>query len=144
MDHQKLLADARAIVTEAKRLSAADGVARLVILEGFMLYYDPLLVALLDLQLWLELPYVEAKHRRMTTSTMHNPQYEMCLWPNYVAFKDISVWGGSTNRMFTIDATLPKEALLASALQFLEATWGDSVTTGPDPGLVVLGQAAKL
>ena len=43
----------------------------------------------------------------------------MCLWPNYVAFKDVSVWGGAAHRLFTIDATLSKEDVCASAIGFL-------------------------
>lgn len=39
VDHNKLLADARLIISEAERSSAADGLDRIVIFEGFMLFY---------------------------------------------------------------------------------------------------------
>eukprot|EP01047_Picozoa_sp_COSAG01_P003229 COSAG01_NODE_94_length_26962_cov_9.110933_13_plen_100_part_00 len=39
VDHCKLLCDARKIIAEAQRLSAIDGAERLVVFEGFMLFY---------------------------------------------------------------------------------------------------------
>lgn len=57
VDHCKLLADAKQLVAEAERLSAVDGEERLVVMEGFMLFYDPVLVNLFDQQVWLELTY---------------------------------------------------------------------------------------
>ena len=75
------------------RRSAVDGRRRLVVLEGFMLYFDPVLVELMDLRLWLELTYTVAKERRMSTTPMPHEQYDKCLWPNYCCYKDISVWG---------------------------------------------------
>ena len=57
VDHCKLLADAKQLIAEAERLSAIDGEERLVVMEGFMLFYDPVLVSLFDRQVWLELTY---------------------------------------------------------------------------------------
>ena len=117
VDHNKLLADAKQLIAEAERLSAADGEQRLVVFEGFMLFYDPLLVHLFDRQIWLELTYEVAHARRMATTPMPQSHYDNALWPNYCSYKDISVFG--TAKVHTIDGTLPPEGVLAEAIAML-------------------------
>ena len=108
---------AEQLIAEAERLSAADGEQRLVVFEGFMLFYDPLLVHLFDRQIWLELTYEVAHARRMATTPMPQSHYDNALWPNYCSYKDISVFG--TSKVHTIDGTLPPEGVLAEAIAML-------------------------
>ena len=48
---------------------------------------DPVLVALFDRQIWLELTYEVAHARRMATTPMPQSHYDNALWPNYCAYK---------------------------------------------------------
>ena len=117
VDHCKLLADAKHLIAEAERLSAADGEHRLVVFEGFMLFYDPLLVQLFDTQIWLELTYEVAHARRMATTPMPQSHYDNGLWPNYCAYKDIGVFG--TQKVATIDGTLQVDEVLMEGIAML-------------------------
>lgn len=117
VDHNKLLADAKQLIAEAERLSGIDGEDRLVVFEGFMLFYDPLLVSLFDRQIWLELTYEVAHARRMATTAMPQAHYDNSLWPNYCCYKDVSVFG--TTKLYTIDGTLTIEQVRGETLAML-------------------------
>ena len=65
-----------------------------------------------------------AHARRMATTPMPQSHYDNGLWPNYCAYKDISVYG--TDKVHTIDGTLPPQAVLSQTLAMLAHGGGDT------------------
>ena len=53
----------------------------------------------------------------MSTTPMPQSHYDNSLWPNYCAYKDISVYG--TEKVYTIDGTLPPEEVLSQTIAML-------------------------
>ena len=53
----------------------------------------------------------------MATTPMPQSHYDNALWPNYCAYKDISVFG--TQKVYTIDGTLPPEEVLHQTIALL-------------------------
>ena len=58
-----------------------------------------------------------AHARRMATTPMPQSHYDNGLWPNYCAYKDVSVFG--TDKVYTIDGTLQPEDVLSQTIAML-------------------------
>ena len=78
IDHTAALSTARSMLTKA----VSAGGRHLIVLEGFMGFWDTLLVQLMDACVWLEIPYEVAIDRRMRTTPMPKQHYNGALWPN--------------------------------------------------------------
>ena len=88
--------------------AVSAGGRHLIVLEGFMGFWDTLLVQLMDACVWLEIPYEVAIDRRMRTTPMPKQHYNGALWPNYERYREL-VFGESfsaltAGRLCEIDA----------------------------------------
>ena len=72
---------------------------------------------------------------------MPQSHYDNALWPNYCAYKDISVYG--TEKVYTIDGTLPPEEVLCQTIAVI-AGGDEEPAFGPAAAALRGLDAAKL
>jgi hypothetical protein len=82
-----------------------------------------------------------AHARRMATTPMPQSHYDNGLWPNYCAYKDVSVYG--TEKVHTVDGTLPPEEVLRQTIAVL-AHGDEEPAFGPAAAASCGLDAAKL
>jgi hypothetical protein len=106
-----------------------------VIVEGFLLFHDPLIAEALHCCLWLDLPYHAARARRMATAPLPDKYYDQYLWPRYLEY-EARTFGDSSGAenyysamsrggaIARIDSTQPPAVVLQGALVALQEPAG--------------------
>ncbi len=130
LDHRKMYSKVLNIMEEASQSlqdSLGDGDDEkekekengkiYIILEGFMLFYDPQLLGLIKHKIWIEINEKTCYHRRMTTKKDPEDYFHEKLWPNYLEYRK-QVMGSTTlkNELYVVKGTLKPEKVLQKAL----------------------------
>jgi len=94
----------------------------IIILEGFMAFFDPSLTALFDVRFWIELDLATASSRRLQTQGMPVSYYEEVVWKNHLSYKKHVkymeyLW---KSPLFHLNGNLSKESILNTAISSLE------------------------
>lgn len=59
-----------------------------VIIEGFRCFFDPRLVELMDLMIWLEIDKQTCFERRQRTKSVPTSVFEADLWPCHIEYRE--------------------------------------------------------
>jgi len=117
--HEKALAECRESMTALTDKGTATAPAVLFV-DGFMAFFDPALVELMDVRLWIELGFEEARTRRMSTKPLPAEYFDKCLWPNHLEYRRKCLEepvGAGTLAVDLLDGANPQEQVLRESLQ---------------------------
>ncbi len=92
----------------------------LVLIEGFMLYHDPVIVSLMDVCVWLEVGKETAMKRRLANNRTTKEYYENCIWPNYEKYCKLDV--ANLMKCEKIDGEKSKEQVFEGFVALLPAS----------------------
>lgn len=117
VDHAKLLGDFRAVLRSAEGVFRQTRVRQTIIVEGFLVFFDPVLASHFHRRIWLDLPYAVARARRMATARVPADYYDSFLWPSYLRYEQqtFSPGPGGVAGIVRLDATRSEADLLARA-----------------------------
>merc|ERR1711879_690493 len=130
------MGDVRAAVAEAAASSKyGSGIHTLIVVEGFMLFWDPLLVDVFDICVWLDLDYEEAFRRRMATTPMPHEHYNKSLWPNYQRYRSLiqlpNFLARAEGNLYEMSAKNSPHQILTSTLEIIHRISGGAFAAPP-------------
>jgi len=88
-----------------------------IILEGFMLFYDPRIVNLIDVKFWLDIDKETCYTRRMSTTPVPEDYFLEFLWPNYVYYRNYVIHTVPQEHIF--DGTRDKNEITSAILKII-------------------------
>jgi uridine kinase len=94
MDHTVILAQARSSAAALSSMSRATtprevGGMPILIIEGFMAFWDPVVVSMMHQRIWLDVGNAELRRRRVTTTPTSGEYYDQWIKPNADMYEDL-------------------------------------------------------
>lgn len=89
IDTNKFYSDIKKKISMVSNIKSNNNTfnCNVLILEGFLLYYDKTIIDLLDVMIWLEIPKNICYQRRMSTYPVSKEYFEEYVWPYYLKYK---------------------------------------------------------
>jgi len=120
--HETALSSCREALETLSKVGTEVAPAVLAV-DGHMSLFDPALMDMFDLILWLDVGLEEARRRRMASKKIPGEYYDKCLWPNYLEYRRKCVeepLKAGLSKVEIIDAGQPQAACVATARLAIE------------------------
>jgi len=88
-----------------------------IILEGYMLFYDPRIVNLIDVKFWLDIDKETCHQRRMSTTRVPEQYFQELLWPHYVYYRNYVIQIVPQEQIF--DGTRDRNEIISEILKII-------------------------
>jgi len=120
--HETALSSCREALETLSKVGTEVAPAVLAV-DGHMSLFDPALMDMFDLTLWLDVGLEEARRRRMASKKIPGEYYDKCLWPNYLEYRRKCLeepLKAGLSKVEIIDAGQPQAACVAAARLAIE------------------------
>jgi uridine kinase len=84
-----------------------QGGTRQVIIEGYRAFWDPVLLSMMTVRVWIDIPREEAWERRARTKPVPSGYFEALIWPWHEAYSLRVARDVAGRGVVRLDGTLP-------------------------------------